>query len=207
MQFLFKIQVDHVFSNRFFWYLLVFLRVIELLFSQHFFMLLILVSFSNPHYVYKSCVSFVWAPYQALRWSHEVISFFLFVKLFVRARVCKVWRLPRYDSAHLVCKDALIGCQCAHSREDEKSQAVNHFLEVELFVKLDLKFVEKIVNGWIFELVANGLEKARLLYILSLFIVSHQTRNQLALVKIKDILFWEWLVRVLSTSVWFFKPQ
>ena len=65
---------------------------------------------------------------------------------------------------------------------------MNHFLEVELFVKLDLKFVEKVVNGWIFELVTNGLEKARLLYILSFFIVSHQSRNQLVLVEIKDIL-------------------
>ena len=170
-------------------------------------MLFILISFSNPKNVDKTFISFVCTSYQALRWNPEVISFFLFVKLFVRARVCKVWRLPRYDSAHLVCKDALIGCQCAHSREDEKSQAVNHFLEVELFVKLDLKFVEKVVNGWIFELVANGLEKARLLYILSLFIVSHQSRKQLVLVEIKDIFVWEWLVEVLSSLVWFLKPQ
>jgi len=65
---------------------------------------------------------------------------------------------------------------------------VNYFLDVELFVKLDLKFVEKVVNGWIFELVANGLEKARLFYILGLFKVSHQSRNQLVLVEIKDIM-------------------
>ena len=65
---------------------------------------------------------------------------------------------------------------------------MNYFLDVELFVELDLKFVQKVVNSWIFKLVAYCLEKARLFYILSLLIVSHQSRNQPVLVKIKDIL-------------------